>query len=225
MNYRNLVLILARGRFLLILGLLITAHPVGAVEKISLHALFKEKAIILVDGTRRVLKTGDTSPEGVKLISTDTQEEKAEIEVDGKPQELRLGVVISSFVSTGKSSVTLYPERGGHFFADGLINGVAVRFMVDTGATTVAINSATADRIGLDYRRQGRPGFASTAGGVVRTYYMKLDNVQVGDIKLYSVDAAVTEGSSLREVLLGMSFLGQLDMKRDGEKMELTQRY
>ena len=214
-----------RGRFVFALGLLIVAHPVGAVEKVSLHALFKDKAIVLIDGARRVLKTGDTSPEGVKLVSTDTQEEKAEIDVDGKRQELRLGVVISSFVSTGKGSVTLYPERGGHFFADGLINGVAVRFLVDTGATTIAMDGATANRIGLDYRKQGQAGYANTAGGVVRTYSVKLNSVQVGDITLYNVDAAVTEQTSMRELLLGMSFLGRLDMKREGEKMELTQRY
>jgi aspartyl protease family protein len=223
-RFRNLISISARGRLLLSLGLLIAAHPVGAVEKISLHALFKDKAIVLVDGARRVLKTGDTSPEGVKLVSTDTQEEKAEIEVDGKRQELKLGVVVSSFVSTGKGSVTLYPDRG-HFFTDGLINGVAVRFLVDTGASTVTMNGTTATRIGLDYRKTGQRAFAETAGGVVRKYVFKLNQVQIGDITLHNVDGGVIEDMQSTFVLLGMSFLGQLDMKRDGEKMELTQRY
>ncbi len=209
---------------MLALGLLFVGQPAGAVDKISLHALFKDKAILLIDGARRVLATGDTSPEGVKLIATNTQEEKAEIELDGKRQELRLGVIISSFVSTGRGSTTLYPGQGGHFFAEGLINGVAVRFLVDTGATTIAMNAITANRIGIDYRKKGRPGLANTAGGVVRIYSVKLDSVQVGDIKLYNIDAGVSEDSSMHDVLLGMSFLGQLDMKRDSEKMELLQR-
>ncbi len=208
------------------LALSIVMFPAAAVEKISLQALFKDKAIMLVDGTRRVLATGDTSPEGVKLVATDTRDEKAEIEIGGKRQELKLGTIISSYVSTGKpNSIVLYPENGGHFFADGVINGSPVRFLVDTGATMIALSSVTANRIGIDYRKNGKAGYAGTAGGVVQTYYIKLDYVQVGDIKIYNVDAGVIEGAHPTDVLLGMSFLGRLDMKRDGEKMELIQRY
>jgi aspartyl protease family protein len=205
-------------------ALTLTPFPAGAVENVSLLALFKDKAILTIDGTRRVLKAGDTSPEGVKLVSTDTQEERASVEIEGKPEVLRLGVVISGFTTTRRGSVILYPERGGHFFADGLINGVSVRFMVDTGATTIAMSSAAASRIGLDYRKLGRPGAASTASGFVRTYNLKLNTVQIGEITLHNVDAGVVEGNHPTEILLGMSFLGQLDMKRDSEKMELTHR-
>ncbi|HYM47520.1 MAG TPA: TIGR02281 family clan AA aspartic protease [Burkholderiaceae bacterium] len=217
MKFRNLVAFIS-------LAMLLAAFPVDAVQNLSLHALFKDKAIVIVDGARRVLKVGDTSPEGVKLISTDTQEEKAEVEVAGKRQELRLGMVISSFVSSGKGSVVLYPDRRGHFFSDGLINGVAVHFLVDTGATGIAMNSATARRVGIDYQRVGRAGYANTASGVARTYYVKLDSVQVGDIKMHNVDAGIMEGTHPVDVLLGMSFLGSLDMKRDSEKLELRER-
>lgn len=223
MSFRNLISVSARGCFFLVLGLLMAARPVGAVEKISLHALFKDKAIFVIDGARRVLKAGDTSPEGVKLLSTDTQAETAEVEMNGKRQELKLGIVIAGLTSTSKSAVTLYPD-GGHFFADGLINGVAVRFLVDTGASTVTMGQTTANRIGLDYRRIGQRGYASTAAGVVHKYGVKLYQVQVGDITLYNVDGGVIEDMPSNFVLLGMSFLGQLDMKRDSEKMELTQR-
>jgi aspartyl protease family protein len=211
-------------KLFLVAALALTPFTAGAVENISLQALFKDKAILTVDGTRRVLKAGDTSPEGVKLVSTDTQEEQATVEVEGKSEVLKLGVVISGFTAARRGSVILYPERGGHFFADGLINGVSVRFMVDTGATTIAMSSAAANRIGLDYRKLGRPGAASTASGFVRTYNLKLNTVQIGEITLHNVDAGVIEGNHPTEILLGMSFLGQLDMKRDSEKMELTHR-
>jgi aspartyl protease family protein len=196
---------------------------VGA-QGITIQALFKDKAILVIDGARRVLKSGETSPEGVKLLSADTQEEKAVIEINGKRETLKLGVVVASFKATGRSSVTLYPERGGHFFADGVINGVPVRFLVDTGATVVAMNSQVANRLGLDYRKNGRPGVASTAGGLVRTYDLHLNTVQVGDVVLHNVAGSITEGTSPSEILLGMSFLGQLDMKRVGDKMELSER-
>ncbi|MEK9134224.1 MAG: TIGR02281 family clan AA aspartic protease, partial [Pseudomonadota bacterium] len=173
---------------------------------------------------RRVLKSGETSPEGIKLLATDTQEEKAEVEIDGKREVLRLGVVVAGFDPKGKGSVVLYPDRGGHFFAEGSINGTSVRFMVDTGATVIAMNSIIAKRIGIDYIRNGSPGMASTPGGNVRTYNISLNNVQVGGITLYNVQGSVIEGNHPREALLGMSFLGQLDMKRDGEKMELSER-
>jgi aspartyl protease family protein len=204
--------------------LLLATAPATAAEKISLHALFKGKAIVIVDGARRVLSIGDSSPEGVKLVATDTEQETADIELDGARQQLRLGMVISSFAPVGKASVTLYPERGGHFFADGTINDAPVRFMVDTGATIIAMSSDTATRLGIDYRRHGRAGYANTASGVTRTYYVKLNNVQIGDIKMFNVDAGVVEGSHPLDVLLGMSFLGSLDMKRDSEKLELRER-
>lgn len=206
------------------LVLLLMGAPAEAVEKVALHALFKDKAIIMVDGARRVLKTGESSPEGVKLVAVDTQAEKAQVEIDGKPQELKLGMIASSFAPVGKGTVTLYADRGGHYFADGLINGAPVRLLVDTGATMVAMNSITAKRIGLDYRRFGRAGAANTAGGMVRTYYLKLDSVQIGEIKFFNVDAGVVEGSHPTDVLLGMSFLNRLDMKRDSEKLELKER-
>jgi len=86
------------------------------------------------------------------------------------------------------------------------------------------MNSIVANRIGIDYRKQGRAGFVNTAGGTVPSYYVKLNSVTVGDITIYNVDASIVEGSSPREILLGMSFLGHLNMKRDSEKMELSER-
>lgn len=191
----------------------------------TLQALFKDKAILVIDGARRVLSAGEESPEGVKLIETDTRTERAEIELAGKRQTLTLGVVLGSFAPTGRESVTLFAEPDGHFHADGTINGMPVRFLVDTGATTIALSGAEASRLGIDYRKRGQAGYASTASGVVRMYAVKLDSVQLGPITMYGVDAGVLEGTFPREALLGMSFLSRLDMKRDGQRLELTQRY
>ena len=196
----------------------------GAAETISLQALFKDKAIIVVNGARHVLNSGEQGPDGIKLLATYTQEEKAEVEIGGKREVLKLGMVSSGFASKGKSSVILYPGTNGHYFTEGLVNGVPVRFMVDTGATIIGINSVTAERIGIDYRKMGRPGYVNTAGGIIPTFYVKLNSVKVGEITMYNVDATVVEGSSPREALLGMSFLGNLNMTRDSEKMELSER-
>lgn len=204
---------------------LLAALPCVAAEKVTLQALFKDKAIVLIDGTRRVLTVGGTSPEGVTLRATDTQAERAEIEIAGRRETLELGVVFGSFTAGDRGSVTLYAEPDGHFHAQGSINGSAVQFLVDTGATTIALSGAEATRLGIDYKKRGRAGYASTAGGMVRMYALRLDSVQLGTITLYNVEAGVVEGSYPREALLGMSFLSRVDLKRDGERLELTQRF
>lgn len=208
--------------FVAVLLLLMSLGAAG--DSIVLHALFKDKAIVVIEGTRRVLTIGTASPEGVKLLKTDTRAERAEIEWRGQRETLPLGTVRSGFAPSTKNSATLWAEPDGHFYAAGSVNGVAVRFMVDTGATTIAMNSTMAARIGIDYKKRGRAGAASTASGVVRTYEVRLDNVQVGGITLHNVEAGIIEGNFPREALLGMSFLGQLDMNRSDNKMELTQR-
>ncbi len=197
-----------------------------AASKIELFALFEHKAILKIDGARRVLAVGQTSPEGVKLIATDTSEETARIELDGRLEVLTLGVVASAGFADpkGAESITLWADSGGFFRTDGQINGRSVKFLIDTGANTIALNSRTAERIGLDYRRHGRPSLASTAGGVVRIYTIKLESVAVGGILLHNLDAGVIEGDHPNDVLLGMSFLGKLDMTRDGERLELRKR-
>jgi len=207
------------------LFLLLAVLPaVASAEDITLFALFKDKAILQVDGTRRVLATGAESPEGVKLVSTDTQAEEAVVELKGKRETLRLGVVVSAFQSAARESVTLFADTNGFFHAEGSINGASVTFLVDTGANTIAMNSATAKRAGINYTK-GRPGSARTASGYARIYGIKLDTVKVGEIVLRNVEAGVIDGPQPETPLLGMSFLSAFDMKREGNKMELTRRY
>jgi aspartyl protease family protein len=211
------------------LGVAVVSHAAeresADVNELSLQALFKGKAIVLIGGKRRVLKVGEQSPEGVTLVETNTAEEIATVQIGKKTHSLRLGAVISPFASGGKGSIVLYADTSGHYFTDGQINGITVRFLVDTGATTIAMNSHTAQRIGLDYKKFGKAGYGNTAGGVVRAYSVKFDKVQVGEVVQHGVDGAVIEGTHPTEVLLGMSFLGRMDMKREGEKLEMTVRY
>lgn len=195
-------------------------------NKINLFAVSEAKAIFVIEKKRRVLKIGQTSPEGITLIKTDTANETAIILVDGKKQELGLNSVLGSvFQEQSAPKVTLYLDRAGQYQTDGRINGQLVRFLVDTGASTIAMNSQTAKRIGLDYRRLGTQGMASTASGYVRMYNVMLTTVKVGAITLHNVSAGVIEGTHPTEVLLGMSFLGKLKIKQDGNKMELQKKY
>lgn len=200
---------------------LLFGAPALAVEKLRVLALFKDKAILEVDGTRRVLAKDQVSPEGVKLLSANSDE--AVVEINGRREVLQLSVMVGRAAPTETAQVTLY-ANGAFFYADGSINGQAVRFLVDTGANTVALNSALARRLGIDYTK-GQAGVATTASGYARVYGIKLRTVKIGDIVLHDVDAGVIDGPQPEYPLLGMSFLGALEMRRDGDRMDLIKKY
>jgi len=196
---------------------------------ISVTALFGGKAQISVDGGKpRMLSAGQTSPEGVKLISADSS--AAVIEFQGKRLSLalgsgsRIGGVDLSAGSSSGSSVTLTADAQGHYQTLGQVNGGTVQFLVDTGATSIALPSAVARRLGINYLN-GQRGFSQTANGRAAAYRVTLDTVKVGDITLYNVEAVVFEGDGLKIALLGMSFLNRTEMKRDGQALTLIRRY
>jgi aspartyl protease family protein len=189
---------------------------------VSVTGLFTGKAMVSIDGGRpRVMSTGQ-SIQGVKLLSADSQ--SATFEINGVKQTLRMGQAANLAPKVDKSSAILSADHGGQFFGNGSVNGSTVRFLVDTGASYVAINSNTANRIGLDYR-SGEKGALSTANGVIPVYKVTLNQVRLGDISLNMVEGVVVEGQGLPVALLGMSFLNRTEMKRDGDRMVLTQRY
>lgn len=200
--------------------------PLAAnAARVTLFALFKDKAILQVDETRRMLAAGETSPEGIRLISTDTRAEEAVVERDGKRETLKLGVVATAFESGPRESAVLYAGEGGHFFANGSINDQPVQFLVDTGATSVSLSGRQASSLGIDYKRFGKTTYSETASGVAPVYVLRLQKVKIGDATLRNVEAAVIEGDYPTTALLGMSFLEAFEMKRAGNRMELIRRY
>jgi len=104
------------------------------------------------------------------------------------------------------------------------VNGTGLRYVVDTGATAVALNSADAKRANIDYLK-GEKSVASTANGKVVAYRVTLNTLKIGSITLNNVDAAVIEGNFPEVVLLGMTALNRLEMKRDSTTMTLTKKY
>jgi len=192
---------------------------------VSVTALFNGKAVLVVDGGRpRTLNAGETTPEGVKLVSANS--ESAVVEVGGQRQTIQLGqgTRIGRASDGGAGQVTLTADSRGHFTTVGTINGVSVRFLVDTGATSVALSTTEAKRLGINYLAGAR-GYSSTANGVIPLYRVTLDNVRVGDITLSNVEAAVVDGAGLDIALLGMSFLNRTQMRRDGDTLTLLKRY
>ena len=201
--------------------------PLGAgASEVVVSALFNGKAVIAVDGGKpRTLNVGQVTPEGVKLVSATS--EAAVIEFGGRRETLSTGsgMRVGAAPSTASSGQAVLKADGrGHFYANGLINGSSVRFLIDTGATTIAFSTAEARRLGIDYRG-GTRSIGRTANGTVTSYGVKLDTVRIGDITLQNVDAHVLEGMGPSDVLLGMSFLNRTQMQRDGDTLVLVKRF
>ena len=209
---------------ILLTTLLLTSGPAFAVTQIEVQALFGGKAIVMIDGQRRMLSIGDTSPEGVKLVNADSKH--AVLEVDGKTRSYQPGGAISlSYAKPEMVEEKIFADDRGMFNSIGTINGRTVRFLVDTGATTVAMNKTQARSLGIDYRIKGEHIVISTASSHVKGYRVRLNSVSLGKIKLKNVDAMVIDGSHPGPILLGMSFLGKLKVEKAGGVMTIRQRH
>lgn len=129
----------------------------------------------------------------------------------------------SRAIETGPGEVVLRRGMDGHFHADGLVNGTHVRFLVDTGASDVALSEADARRLGIDLSTLRFDRIYVTANGRVPGARVVLDEVSIGSVTLRGVDASVTRGGGLEQSLLGMSFLGALtSMRVDGDRLTLV---
>lgn len=212
-------------RYLLLLCL-ISLHALASADtRVNVVGLFSGKALLVINGgAPRTLAVGQTSPEGVKLLAADSSQ--AVLEVEGKRKELGMGqgASVTGGAAVAAPDMTLYANKDGHFFGDGSINGKPIKFLLDTGATSVAMSSAEARRLGIDYVA-GREGSSSTAAGMVRAWSVTLNSVKLGGITLNQVEGMVIDGDSPPMVLLGMSALNRMEMKREGISMTLTKKY
>ncbi len=209
----------------LCLALLCALAPAAYAESVALAGMLGSKALLVVNGgAPKTVAAGETH-QGVKVISTTP--DQAVIEQAGKRVTLRVG---DAPVSTGGGGtisrgtrIVLTAGSGGHFVTAGQINGKAVQFMVDTGATSVAMGAQDAERAGINYKA-GQVIGISTANGNTQGYRIKLNSVRIGDVEVFDVDAVVTP-QAMPYMLLGNSFLTRFQMTRENEQMPLVKRY
>jgi aspartyl protease family protein len=196
-----------------------------ADTQVNVVGLFSGKALVTINGgAPQTLSVGQTK-NGVKLVSADSQQ--ATLMIEGKTKVLGMGQGVSAgggAESTQNQPLNLYADSAGHFFGNLTVNGASLKYVVDTGATAVAFNSADAKRANIDYLK-GEKSVASTANGQVVAYRVKINTLRIGSIVLNNVDAAVIEGGFPEVVLLGMTALNRLEMKRDNTVMTLTKKY
>jgi len=209
------------GRWLLLSGLMLCTSVAAAVDKVQVLALFPGKAMLSIDGKHRVLANGDTSPEGVQLLSATPND--ARVIFNGETRVLKLGSAVNtSYQKHRAREVHIVRDNAGSFVANGAINGRSVSFLVDTGANVIAMSEVEARRLNIPYQATGKSVAATTAGGRVKAWAVKLDTVNVGEIRLNNIQAVVIQGKNPPQTLLGMSFLGQLKIQHSNNLMTLT---
>lgn len=197
----------------------------AAAQSVALQGMMGNRALLIVDGGPPKSVAPGESHMGVKVVST--QGSQAVVEIGGKRHTLQVGDAPAS-VGGGATAargnrIVLTAASDGHFMTLGAINGRAASFLVDTGATSVAMSAADADRLGIDYMK-GQRGMASTANGTVPMWRIRLNSVRVGDVEVFDVEASVLP-VSMPFVLLGNSFLTRFQMKRENNQLVLERRY
>ena len=114
-----------------------------------------------------------------------------------------------------RAQVSIAKGAGGHYWVAGSVNGQSVQFMVDTGATSIAMNDSQARALNIDYRVVGQPMVVSTASGTERAWRIRLDSVKIGALTVLGVEGVVLEGGSPTQALLGMSFLSRVSWREE----------
>lgn len=210
----------------LVLGLLCSVAQMAWAQSVSMTGSMGSKALLVVNGSApKAVAAGDTF-QGVKVISVGAGE--AVIEVAGKRQTVSMGGAPVNFKGSaggngGASQIILTAGDNGHFFTSGSINGSSAQFVVDTGASVVAIGRNDAERMGIKLAG-ARPVQMGTANGTASGYLITLNSIRVQDVEIYNVEAVVMP-MPMPNVLLGNSFLTRFQMKRDNDKLTLDRRF
>ncbi len=192
---------------------------------VALSGILGAKALLVIDGSAPKLVAQGESHRGVRLLST--LADTAVLDIGGQRQTLRVGGAPVSVgvaaANAGGARIVMSADSGGHFVGQGTINSRAVQFLVDTGATSIGIGVADAERIGLDYKK-GDPVQLATANGVARGWRIRLSSVRLNDVEVREIDAVVTP-YAMPFVLLGNSYLTRFQMTRNNEQMVLEKRF
>ena len=213
---------------LLFLGCQLVAADEGELRVV---ALFKNAAMVEYAGKQKMYRNGQQITANIQLVKADPH--SATFLVDGKRHELTIqqGGFIANYseseqtVNKLNKVAKILRNNNGMYMTPGFINGVSVQFLVDTGASQVAMNERVAKQVGLLYKIDGERIPVSTAAGIVPAWRATLKKVRVGGIELRNIEALVVKGVGPGEVLLGMSFLNRVKIEDNGQIMQLIKKY
>ena len=198
-------------------------HAASAMPNVSVHGLFGKSAVLVINGKQRLMKQGQTSPEGVSLISSNGSE--VVLAVEGKRFTLGLSQQISSNFQAAEIAELRIPRgHNDHYFVTGYINGHPVEFLVDTGASAVVVNINQAKALGIDYRN-GEKIQVNTASGISDARNVMLSKLTIGNITLHNIRCIVNISSHPTTALLGNTFLSKVQMSEDEGVLVLRKKF
>ena len=203
---------------------LLLALSSQAAEQVQVVGLFPGAAVVNVDGQRKLVKVGQTGPGGVQVVSADSR--GAVLRVNGVERAYSLSRESSAgFSVPTKAQTSIARGADGHYRVVGSVGGQSVAFLVDTGATSLALNETQARRLGIDFRVRGEPMIVNLAKGTAKAWRIKLPQVKVGPLEVLGVEAFVLEGEGANDALLGMSFLNRVRWHEDQGVLVLESKF
>lgn len=209
--------------YLFSLPLVLFTQLTFADKTIEVQALMPGMVVLLIDNERITLKKGGSTSQGVKLLSSTT--DSAVLEIDGKKKTFVMGgAVRTQFTQREIIREQVIADDHGMFRAHGSINGQSIKFLIDTGASSVAMSARQARRLGIQYRLNGTPIKTNTASGIADGWTLNLDTVRLGQLVEKNVRGTVIDGDYPYQVLLGMTFLNRMKVNKEGIKMVISQK-
>lgn len=216
----------------------VTVAGLAQAQSVTLSGVSGSKALIAIGQQAPRFMAEGQSLAGVKLLKI--QGQSATLQLDSATFVLKIGQTRADTNAAASAtaanptttdnaapvnSVQLKANAEGHFVASGMINGQAVNFLLDTGASTIAMSVKDATRLGIDYQK-GKKAQARTANGTVDAFNVNLPQVAVEGLVIANVEASIvdTEFSNDSTMLLGMSFLSRVRMNFDANKVTLEKR-
>lgn len=214
--------IISRVAFTVIGTLWLAAQAVAEAPAVELEALLGNTAVLKINGQRQTLHVGE-SRGGVTLEAT--QATTATLQIDGRAETIGLSQRVGTrYQEPQERVVTIARDAAMQYQTTAIINGHSVLVLVDTGANVVALSSAQARGMNIDYS-SGVPSPVETASGMSTGYAITLQSVIVGGIEVNNVPAMVVNGDYPGTVLLGMSFLHHVKMREHGGILSLSRSY
>lgn len=184
--------------------------------------LLGQKALLKIDGQQHMLAAGESAG-GVTVLEVTRQDTL--LRINQREERLAMGKDTGGIdLREAQASIDISMNAYGQFITNGQINGRVVKFLVDTGANTVSMTTADARALGVDYKRVGERTGVMTAGGPVEAWVVTLGSVQVGPITVRNVVATVREAADIQPILLGMTFLSQVNLQHEQNRLRLMAR-
>lgn len=205
----------------------VSGQALAAVDRsspdIKVLGLFKNTAVLNINDQRTVLRVGERKHGELRLLAANS--EKAMFEFGGKRFVLSMstgeGIRTDLPVSNGHQAHLI--SNGGMYSVTGSVNGQLADFVVDTGASYITMSPEQARRLNLDYSN-AKKVMMNTANGKATAHVFTIKSIRIGSIELQNVEGAVMHDLSSSKILLGMSFLGQVEMRHSAGLMVLKQR-